>query len=120
LVLFFVHLLVDSVLLVVVYPSIDALVCGKHCCTYIGIIFFLCIFLQENIGAVTVERVENVGEEDCSKIKTEGDYIQLVRTVKSEEEVSVVCVFCGSDLFTGVCACVLYCALYFVAHSCRT
>ena len=30
----------------------------------------------------------------------------------------VVCVgvFCGSDLYTGVCACVLYCTLYLVTH----
>jgi hypothetical protein len=49
------------------------------------------IILQENIDTVTVERVESVGEEDCIKIKTEEDYIQLVRKVKSEEEVSVVC-----------------------------
>jgi hypothetical protein len=34
----------------------------------------------------------NVGEEDCDKIKTEEEfYMQLVRRVKSEEEVSVVC-----------------------------
>ena len=53
---------------------------------------YICvIILQENIGTVTVERVENVGEEDCIKIKPEEDYIQLVRTVKTEEEVSVVC-----------------------------
>jgi hypothetical protein len=52
---------------------------------------FFSILLQENIGTVTGERVENVGEEDCIKIKTEEHYIQLVRTVKSEEEVSVVC-----------------------------
>jgi hypothetical protein len=37
-----------------------------------------------------VEGVENVREEDCFKIKTEEGYIQLVRTVKSEEEVSVL------------------------------
>ena len=50
------------------------------------------IILQQNIDTVTVERVENVGEEDCIKIKTEEDCIEeLVRTVKSEEEVSVVC-----------------------------
>jgi len=36
---------------------------------------------------VTVEGGENVGEEDCIKIKTEEDYIQLVR---SEQEVSVL------------------------------
>jgi hypothetical protein len=47
--------------------------------------------LQENIDTVAVERVENVGEEDYDKIETEEDYIQLVRGVKSEEEVSVVC-----------------------------
>jgi hypothetical protein len=40
---------------------------------------------------VTVEGVENVGEEDCITIKTEQDYIQLVRTVKIEQEVSVLC-----------------------------
>jgi len=60
------------------------------------------ITLQGKIGTVTVEGVENVGEEDSIKIKTEEDYIQLVRTVKSEQEVSVLCgVFCGS-----VCVCV--------------
>jgi len=50
--------------------------------------------LQEKIDRVTVEGVENVGEEDCIKIKTEEDYIQLVRTVKSEQEVSGLC-WCG-------------------------
>jgi hypothetical protein len=50
------------------------------------------ILLQENIDTVTVARDENVGEEDCVKIKTEEEFcIQLVRRVKSEEEVSVVC-----------------------------
>jgi len=49
------------------------------------------IILQENVGTVTVERVDNVGEEDCIKIKPEEDYIQFVRTVKGEEDVSVVC-----------------------------
>ena len=29
-------------------------------------------------------------------------------------------VFCVSDLFTGVCACVLYCTLYLVMQSYRT
>jgi hypothetical protein len=56
---------------------------------YWNYIFF--IILQENIDTVTVERVENVREEDCIKIKTEEDYIQLVRTIKTEEEVSVDC-----------------------------
>jgi hypothetical protein len=52
---------------------------------------FLLIILQENIDTVTVEGVENVGEEDCIKIKAEEDCIQLVQTVKSQQEVSVVC-----------------------------
>ena len=53
---------------------------------------YICvIILQENVGTVTVERVDNVGEEDCIKIKPEEDYIQFVRTVKGEEDVSVVC-----------------------------
>ena len=68
--------------------------------------------LQQNIDTVTVERVENVGEEDCIKIKTEQHYIQLVRTIKTEEEVSVLCwCFCGSDLFTGVCVHVHVCCI---------
>jgi hypothetical protein len=82
-------LLVDSALLVVIYALIHALVFGKQCCTYIGIIFSH--NLQENIDTVTVERVENVGEEDYIKIKTEEAYLQLLRTVKNEKEVSVVC-----------------------------
>jgi len=49
------------------------------------------IILQENIDTVKVEKVENVEEEDCIKIKTEEDYMQLVMTVKTEEEVSVIC-----------------------------
>jgi hypothetical protein len=50
------------------------------------------ILLQENVDTVTVEKVESVAEEDCIKIKTEEEFcIQLVRTVKCEEEVSVVC-----------------------------
>jgi hypothetical protein len=53
---------------------------------YLNYLFF--IPLQEKIDAVTVERVENVGEEDSIEIKTEEDYIQLV---KSEQEVSVLC-----------------------------
>jgi hypothetical protein len=43
--------------------------------------------LQEKIDTVTVEEVENVEEEDCIEIKTEEDYIELV---KSEQEVSVL------------------------------
>ena len=47
--------------------------------------------LQENIDTVILEEAENGGEEDCITIKTEQHYIQLVRTVKGEQEVSVVC-----------------------------
>ena len=61
------------------------------CAVHIGIVFFFFILLQENIDTVTVEKVENVEEEDCIKIKTEQHYIQLVRTVKCEQEVSIVC-----------------------------
>ena len=53
--------------------------------------YIFLIILQENIDTVTVEGVENVGEEDCIKIKAEEDCIQLVQTVKSQQEVSVVC-----------------------------
>jgi len=49
------------------------------------------IILQENVDTVTAEKFENVGEEDWIIIKTEEDCIQLVRTVKCEQEVSVVC-----------------------------
>jgi hypothetical protein len=59
----------------------------------------------------------SVGEADCIKTKYEEDYLQLVRTIKTEEEVSVG-VFCGSDLFTGVCVCVCF-TVYLVTHSCR-
>jgi hypothetical protein len=71
------------------------------------------ITLQEKIDTVTVEGVENVGEENCIEIKTEEDYMQLVGRVKCEQEVSVLCcVFCGRDLFTGVCVCcVVHCVL---------
>ena len=57
---------------------------------YIYLNYLFLIPLQEKIDTVTVEGVENVGEEDCIEIKTEEDYIQLVRTVKSEQEVSVL------------------------------
>jgi hypothetical protein len=50
------------------------------------------ILLQQNVATVSVEKVENVGEEDCVKIEPEDEFcMQLVRTVKTEEEVSVVC-----------------------------
>jgi hypothetical protein len=48
------------------------------------------ITLQEKIDTVTVEGVENVVEEDSIKIETEQHYIQLVGTVKGEQEVSVL------------------------------
>jgi hypothetical protein len=56
-----------------------------------GLSFFLNIILQKKMDTVTVEGVENAGEEECIKFKTEQHYIQLVRTVKSEQEVSVLC-----------------------------
>jgi hypothetical protein len=46
------------------------------------------IILQDDIGTVTVENVE---ERDPLQIETEEGYIQLERTIKTEEEVSVVC-----------------------------
>jgi hypothetical protein len=46
--------------------------------------------LQEKIDTLFVEEVENVEEEDSITIKTEQHYIQLVRTVKVEREVSVL------------------------------
>jgi len=49
------------------------------------------ITLQQTVDTVTAEAVQNVGAEDCIKIKTEQHYIQLVRTVKAEQEVSVLC-----------------------------
>ena len=82
-------LLVDSLLLVDC-ALFNAVVCGQQCYAYIRIIFFL-IILQEKIDTVTVEGVENVGEEDCIKIKTEEDFTQLVRVIKTEQEVSVLC-----------------------------
>ena len=78
-------------LLVVFYTLIHTYVCDKRCCMYIRICLFFFIILQQNIDTVTAERVENVGEVDCIKIKTEQHYMQLVRTVKPEEEVSNVC-----------------------------
>ena len=86
-------LLLDCVLLVVDRALFDAL-CLWPAVLYIYLNYLLLIPLQEKIDTVTVEGVENVGEEDCIKIKTEEDYIQLVRTVKSEQEVSVLC-WCG-------------------------
>jgi len=56
--------------------------------------YLLLIPLQEKIDTVTVEGIENVGEEECIEIKTEEDYIRLVQKVKSEQEVSGLC-WCG-------------------------
>ena len=55
--------------------------------------YWNCLFdnLQENVDTVTPEKFENAGEEDWIKIKTEQHYIQLVRTLKGEQEVSVLC-----------------------------
>jgi len=47
------------------------------------------IILQENIVTVKVETAENIGEEDYIKIETDEDCLQLVQTVKCEQEVSV-------------------------------
>jgi len=55
---------------------------------YIYFNYLFLITLHEKIDTVTVQGVENVEEEDYIKIKTEEDYIQLVQTVKSEQEVS--------------------------------
>jgi hypothetical protein len=59
----------------------------KTAVLYIYLNYLFLIPLQEKIDTVTVEGVENVGEEDCIEIKTEQDYIQFV---KSEQEVSVL------------------------------
>ena len=55
------------------------------------IIIILNVTLQEKIDTVTAEGVENVEEEERIEIKTEDDYIQLVRVIKTEQEVSVLC-----------------------------
>jgi hypothetical protein len=54
------------------------------------------VTLQEKIDTVTVEG-DNVVEEDCIKIKTEETYMQLVHTIKSEQEVSVSFNFYGYE-----------------------
>jgi len=54
---------------------------------YLNYLFL--ITLQEKTDTVTVG-VENVGAEDCIKIKTEEDFIQLLRVIKIEQEVSVL------------------------------
>jgi len=86
-VIVFVLQFVDFVLLVMVYSLVIFVTSSvKHTLE----LYFL-IILQQHIDTVTAERFENVAEEDCIKIKTEQHYIQLVRTVKCEQEVSVVC-----------------------------
>jgi hypothetical protein len=68
---------------------------------------------------VTVERVESVGEVDCITIKTEQHCIQLVRTVKSEQEVSGLC--CVAVIYLQVClhlCCTVRCT--WLTHSFRT
>jgi len=49
------------------------------------------INLQAKIDTVTVGGVENVEEEDSITIKTEEDYTQFARVIKTEQEVSVLC-----------------------------
>jgi len=80
----------DSLLLVVDCAFFKAVVCGQQCYTYILKLYFF-IISQEAIDTVKVEGDENVGKEDCIKIKTEQHCIELVRTVKTEQEVSVLC-----------------------------
>jgi hypothetical protein len=53
--------------------------------------YLFLITLQEQIDTVTVEGVENEGEEDWIETKTEEDCIELVGRVKCEQEVSVLC-----------------------------
>jgi hypothetical protein len=48
------------------------------------------ITLQEKIDTVTAERDVDVVEEECIRIKTGEDYIQVVQTIKTEQEVSVL------------------------------
>jgi len=57
---------------------------------HISELFFF-ITLQEKTYTVKEEGVDSVGAEDCIKIKTEENFIQLVRVIKTEQEVSVLC-----------------------------
>jgi len=54
---------------------------------YLNYLFL--VTLQEKTDTVTVG-VENVGAEDYIKIKTEEDFVQLLRVIKIEQEVSVL------------------------------
>jgi hypothetical protein len=80
--------------------------------------YILLVILQENIDTATVERVEKVGEEDCIKVETEEDFIQLVRTVKTEEEVSVVCFVVVIYLQVCVCVCIVCSYAYHISLFC--
>jgi hypothetical protein len=92
----------------------------SRCAIYIYIRFiFFFITLQEKIDTVTVEGVENVGEEDCITVKIEEDYIRLWGTIKSEQEVSVLCC-CVVVIYLQVCTWVLYFTLCLVVHSLQT
>jgi hypothetical protein len=72
--------------------------------------YLFLIILQEKIDTATVEGVESVGEEECIKTKAEQLYIQLVRAVKSEQEVSVLCC-------VVVCVCVCMCVVLYIVFS---
>jgi hypothetical protein len=74
--------------------------------------YLFLITLQENVDTVTVEGVKNVGEEDCIKIKTGEEYIQSVGTIKTEQEVSVLC-WCILVINLQVCVDVC-CMVHFV------
>jgi hypothetical protein len=76
------------------------------CAIHISELSFFLITLQEKIDTVGVEGVENVGEEDSIEIKTEQHYIQLVRTVKGEQEVSVLFMWACFVVCVHVCVCV--------------
>ena len=58
---------------------------------YIKDLYIFLLILQVKIDTDTIELVENVREKDCIEIKSEQHCIQLVRTVESEREVSVLC-----------------------------
>jgi hypothetical protein len=78
----------NSVLLVVVYTLFDALSVASSAIPILQ--SYSLTILQENVDTVSVGTAESVGEGDRIKVKTEHDYIQLVRTVKTEEVLSVL------------------------------
>jgi hypothetical protein len=63
---------------------------------------------------VTLEGAGNVGEEDCIKIKTEEDCAQIAATIKTEQEVSVLCCRVLWCRFIYSCVCVLCVVMYIV------